>query len=218
MRRHLLSNTLFGIFFAASAACSAKASSDELRGSTVQHEEGDDDDNTGDDDDSTGDDDDNAGDDDDNTGDDDDFNDNTGDDDDNTGDDDDNTGDDDDNTGDDDDNTGDDDDNTGDDDDNSGDGDNTDKGEGEASFYDEGQETASGEPFDPNGLTAAHPTLPFGTNVRVTNTENNKSVVVRINDRGPFAAGRVLDLSRGAFEQIASPGDGVAHVTYQVVK
>jgi rare lipoprotein A len=86
-----------------------------------------------------------------------------------------------------------------------------------ASFYGEGQNTASGERFNPNALTAAHKTLPFGTHVRVTNTKNGETVTVRINDRGPFVAGRCLDLSTAAFKQIASTGAGVITVRYQVV-
>jgi uncharacterized protein YraI len=86
-----------------------------------------------------------------------------------------------------------------------------------ASFYDEGQKTANGERFDPNGLTAAHKTLPFNTRIRVTNTANGKSVDVRINDRGPFVAGRCLDLARGAFTRIASTSAGVATISFQVL-
>ena len=77
------------------------------------------------------------------------------------------------------------------------------------SFYSDGQRTANGEQFDPNAFTAAHKTLPFNTRVRVTNPANGKSVVVRINDRGPFVSGRCLDLSRAAFAAIASVGAGV---------
>jgi rare lipoprotein A len=77
------------------------------------------------------------------------------------------------------------------------------------SFYSDGQRTANGEQFDPNAFTAAHKTLPFNTRVRVTNPANGKSVVVRINDRGPFISGRCLDLSRAAFAAIASVGAGV---------
>jgi rare lipoprotein A len=87
-----------------------------------------------------------------------------------------------------------------------------------ASFYDEGQKTANGEQFDPNGMTAAHKTLPFNTKIKVTNTANGESVVVRINDRGPFVAGRCLDLARGAFTKIASTSAGVATVSFQVVQ
>jgi rare lipoprotein A len=87
----------------------------------------------------------------------------------------------------------------------------------EASYYDEPQTTASGEEFDPNALTAAHKTLPLGTRIKVTNVNNGKTVVVRINDRGPYVAGRCLDLSRAAFEDIASLGAGTADVRYQVL-
>src|SRR5919205_3374465 len=74
---------------------------------------------------------------------------------------------------------------------------------GAASWYGpgfHGKPTASGEPFNTNELTAAHKTLPFGTKVRVTNERTGKSVVVRINDRGPYAHGRVIDLSKPAAE------------------
>lgn len=77
-----------------------------------------------------------------------------------------------------------------------------------------GQITASGERFDTYGLSAAHKYLSFGTRVKVTNQANGKSVIVKINDRGPFVAGRELDLSYGAFSKIASPGQGVASVCY----
>ncbi|MFI5836988.1 septal ring lytic transglycosylase RlpA family protein [Micromonospora sp. NPDC051300] len=86
-----------------------------------------------------------------------------------------------------------------------------------ASFYDEGQMTANGETFDPDALTAAHKTLPFNTKVRVTNPANGKSVVVRINDRGPYIDGRCLDLSRAAFAAIASTGLGEVDVRYEVL-
>ncbi|MER7006572.1 septal ring lytic transglycosylase RlpA family protein [Dactylosporangium sp. NPDC000555] len=88
----------------------------------------------------------------------------------------------------------------------------------EVSFYADGQATASGERFDPDGLTAAHKTLKFGTVVRVTNLANGKSVDVRINDRGPFVAGRCLDLARGAFVKIASVNAGVINAKYEVLK
>ena len=87
----------------------------------------------------------------------------------------------------------------------------------EASNYWQGQMTATGEVFNPWGMTAAHKTLPFGTMLRVTNVANGKSVVVRINDRGPYISGRCLDLSKGAFLQIASESAGVAQVTYTQV-
>lgn len=72
--------------------------------------------------------------------------------------------------------------------------------QGLASFYgsESGPRTASGERFDPEAMTAAHRTLPFGTRVRVTNIRTGRSVLVRINDRGPFIKGRIIDLSRGA--------------------
>lgn len=87
----------------------------------------------------------------------------------------------------------------------------------EASFYDEPQGTASGERFDPDAMTAAHKTWKMGTRVRVTNPRNGKSVVVRINDRGPYIEGRCLDLSRAAFAAIEAPSRGVAPVRYEVL-
>ncbi|GGD54565.1 hypothetical protein GCM10011411_13140 [Aurantiacibacter arachoides] len=78
-------------------------------------------------------------------------------------------------------------------------------GSGVASYYADrfnGQRTASGETFSNRELTAAHRTLPFGSRVRVTNPRNGNSVVVRINDRGPFSGGRTIDLSRAAAEQV----------------
>lgn len=87
----------------------------------------------------------------------------------------------------------------------------------QASFYDEPQMTADGETFDPDADTAAHRTLPFNTRLRVTNTANGQSVVVRINDRGPYVSGRCLDLSRAAFASIASTSDGTIAVTYSVL-
>lgn len=86
------------------------------------------------------------------------------------------------------------------------------------SFYSTGSTTANGERFDPDGLTAAHKTLPFNTKLRVTNPSNGKSVVVRVNDRGPFVGGRCIDLARGAFAQIASLGSGVITARYEVLK
>jgi rare lipoprotein A len=90
-------------------------------------------------------------------------------------------------------------------------------GGGMASYYWQGQQTASGARFNPDGLTAAHRTLPFGTRVRVTNQSNGQSVVVTINDRGPFVGGRVIDLSRGAARAISMTGAGVARVSLQVM-
>jgi rare lipoprotein A len=86
-----------------------------------------------------------------------------------------------------------------------------------ASFYDEGQMTANGETFNPNALTAAHKTLAFNTRVRVTNPANGKSVIVRINDRGPYVSGRCLDLSRAAFAAIASVSQGEVDVKYEIL-
>ncbi len=87
---------------------------------------------------------------------------------------------------------------------------------GWASYYRDGRLTASGERFAPLGFTAAHRTLPFGTKVRVTNQKTGLSVVVRVNDRGPFVAGRSLDLSLGAARAIGLDHQGVAQVTMQV--
>jgi rare lipoprotein A len=90
-----------------------------------------------------------------------------------------------------------------------------------ASYYgDEFQsrKTASGERFDQAQLTAAHRTLPFGTRLRVTNTQNGKSVLVRVNDRGPFVKGRIIDLSSSAFKAIAGLNAGVVPVRIQVVQ
>jgi rare lipoprotein A len=86
---------------------------------------------------------------------------------------------------------------------------------GEASFYGDGfqgKKTASGERFDQNDLTAAHPTLPLGTNATVTNLEAGNSVDVKINDRGPHAKGRDIDLSKGAAKELGMTKDGVAPV------
>jgi rare lipoprotein A len=89
---------------------------------------------------------------------------------------------------------------------------------GMASFYKSGRITANGEPFNPHGMTAAHRKLPFGTKVRVTNLKNGKSVIVRINDRGPFIGGRVIDLSLGAAKIIGMTHSGVARVSYVIIK
>ncbi|MNZ65992.1 RlpA-like protein precursor [compost metagenome] len=89
---------------------------------------------------------------------------------------------------------------------------------GEASFYGSrhiGKRTASGERYDPNALTAANRDLPFGTYVRVTNLDNSRSVVVRINDRGPFVRGRIIDVSRRAAEALGMIRSGVADVRVQ---
>lgn len=86
-----------------------------------------------------------------------------------------------------------------------------------ASFYSSPQATASGARFNPGALTAAHKSLPFGTRVRVTNKGNGRSVVVTINDRGPFVRGRSIDLSRRAAEVIGMTGAGVVTIAMAVV-
>lgn len=91
---------------------------------------------------------------------------------------------------------------------------------GPASWYGpqfHGRQTANGERFDMNQMTAAHRTLPFGTKVRVTNRSNGRSVVVRINDRGPFVGNRVIDLSRGAAQTVGMIDSGVALVKLDVL-
>jgi rare lipoprotein A len=88
-------------------------------------------------------------------------------------------------------------------------------GHGEASYYGHelaGNRTASGERFNPNGLTAAHRTLPLGTRLRVTNVANGRSVIVRINDRGPFVGSRLIDVSLGAAREINMVRSGKAQV------
>jgi rare lipoprotein A len=90
--------------------------------------------------------------------------------------------------------------------------------DGMASFYRHGSRTASGEKFNPNELTAAHRTLPFGTKVRVTDVSTGKSVTVRVNDRGPFVGGRVIDVSHAAAESLGMTGKGVAKVKLDVVQ
>ena len=91
------------------------------------------------------------------------------------------------------------------------------KQEGKASWYKMGTQTANGERYDPMGITAAHPSLPFDTKVRVTNPASGKSVVVRINDRGPFTGGRIIDLSQGAAQKINLVRAGVAKVSIEVL-
>lgn len=71
-----------------------------------------------------------------------------------------------------------------------------------SSWYQKGIRTASGQRFDPNGLSAAHRTLPFGTKLKLTNPENRKSIIVTVNDRGPFVRGTGLDVSRGAAQRL----------------
>jgi rare lipoprotein A len=89
---------------------------------------------------------------------------------------------------------------------------------GLASFYSEGSRTASGERLNPSDLTAAHPSLPFGTRVRVTSVDTGRSVIVRVNDRGPFVRGRVLDVSYSAARQLDMTKQGVAKVKFEVVE
>jgi rare lipoprotein A len=90
--------------------------------------------------------------------------------------------------------------------------------EGIASFYTEGTKTASGEKFDTHDLTAAHPTLPFGTKLRVTNVTSGQSVTVRVNDRGPYVQGRVVDVSHSAADALGMVGKGLANVKLEVVE
>jgi rare lipoprotein A len=89
---------------------------------------------------------------------------------------------------------------------------------GVASFYTEGTLTANGEKFDTHELTAAHRTLPFGTRLRVTNVATGRSVTVRVNDRGPFVRGRVVDVSYSAAQTLGMVGRGVAKVKLDVVQ
>ena len=87
----------------------------------------------------------------------------------------------------------------------------------QASYYWQEQTTASGERFNPSDLTAAHKTRPLGSKVKVTNPSNGKTVVVRINDRGPYVAGRCLDLSKAAMETIGGTSSGVITVNYEAL-
>ncbi len=92
---------------------------------------------------------------------------------------------------------------------------------GQASFYGgkfHGRPTASGEIFDMNKLSAAHRTLPFGTMIKVTNLNNGQSVVVKVNDRGPFVDNRIVDLSFQAAKEIDMVNDGVVNVTLEVIQ
>ncbi|MBD8705912.1 septal ring lytic transglycosylase RlpA family protein [Pseudomonas sp. CFBP 13711] len=91
---------------------------------------------------------------------------------------------------------------------------------GGASYYGSqhhGQRTASGERFDANSLTAAHRQLPFGTRVQVTNLDNDRKVIVRINDRGPHTRGRLIDVSRAAAAQLGMLRSGTAQVRVQAL-
>ena len=92
---------------------------------------------------------------------------------------------------------------------------------GKASYYAmkfQSKKTASGELYDRAKKTAAHKKLPFGTKVRVTNIKNSKSVIVEINDRGPFVKGRIVDLSSSAFSRIANLDTGVIEVKIEVIR
>src|SRR6266403_2243856 len=89
---------------------------------------------------------------------------------------------------------------------------------GLASFYTEGTQTASGERFDTNELTAAHRTLPFGTRLRVTNVATGRAVTVRLYDRGPFIPGRDVDVSYSAAQTLGMVGRGIAKVKLDVVQ
>ncbi len=89
-----------------------------------------------------------------------------------------------------------------------------------ASYYHDkfnGRKTASGEIFSNSKFTAANRTLPFGTNIRVTNLNNGKQVIVKINDRGPFHASRALDISKAAFDEIGDTNRGTIPVEYEIV-
>jgi len=91
---------------------------------------------------------------------------------------------------------------------------------GTASFYAEafhGRRTASGEIYDMNSMTCAHRTLPFGTILDVENLENGSTVTVRVNDRGPFVGGRIIDLSRAAADRLGMIGPGTSEVVLRVV-
>ncbi len=91
---------------------------------------------------------------------------------------------------------------------------------GEASFYanrHQSKKTASGERYDADKKTAAHRKLPFGSRLKVTNLKNGQSVVVRVNDRGPFAKGRLIDLSRSAYASIGSLSSGVIRVRVELL-
>lgn len=92
---------------------------------------------------------------------------------------------------------------------------------GKASYYGsefDGRSTANGETFSNKEYTAAHKSLPFGSMVKVTNLANNKTVIVRINDRGPYVTGRVIDLSRIAAEKLGMIRDGVIDVKIELLK
>jgi rare lipoprotein A len=89
---------------------------------------------------------------------------------------------------------------------------------GRASWYSLTSRTASGERCDPGALTAAHRSLPFGTKVKVENLKNGKSVIVRINDRGPFIGGRIIDLTKAAAGRLGFISSGIAKVRLTVLQ
>lgn len=92
---------------------------------------------------------------------------------------------------------------------------------GIASWYGpgfDGRHTANGEIYDMNGISAAHKTLPFGTIVQVVDLETGKSVIVRINDRGPFIKGRIIDLSKGAAEKLGIIDKGITRVGLRILR
>lgn len=92
---------------------------------------------------------------------------------------------------------------------------------GQASWYGKpfhGRRTASGERYDMHAMTAAHKTLPFGTELRVTNLDNKRAVVVKVNDRGPFVKGRILDVSRRAAERLGFRDKGVTTVRLEILR
>ena len=88
---------------------------------------------------------------------------------------------------------------------------------GWASYYKSGRLTANGEHFKPMGLTCAHRKLAFGTKLKVTNLRNGRSVIVRVNDRGPFIRGRILDLSLGAAKVIGLNAAGVGKISFTII-
>jgi len=92
---------------------------------------------------------------------------------------------------------------------------------GKASFYGDqhqSKKTASGDPYNNDLKTAAHRDIPFGSKIRVTNVDNGKSVVVKVNDRGPFAKGRIVDLSKSAFSSIGNTSSGLINVQIEVIE
>lgn len=89
---------------------------------------------------------------------------------------------------------------------------------GRASWYSLTSKTASGERSNPGALTAAHRSLPFGTKVKVENLKNGRSVVVRINDRGPFVGGRIIDLTKAAARSLGFVSSGIARVRLTVLQ